>query len=69
MMDCGPACLSMIAKYYGKYYSVQLTCSLKKNYEFNDVLKSIGESKRQYKTNELASRLMLLTLQLALSHL
>ncbi|TDE13394.1 peptidase domain-containing ABC transporter [Dyadobacter psychrotolerans] len=23
MMDCGPACLKMIAKYYGKYYSLQ----------------------------------------------
>jgi len=22
-MDCGPACLSMIAKYYGKHYSIQ----------------------------------------------
>ncbi len=24
MMDCGPACLKMIAKYYGQYYSLQL---------------------------------------------
>ncbi|MGE9314216.1 peptidase domain-containing ABC transporter [Niabella sp. CJ426] len=23
MMDCGPACLKMIAKFYGKYYSLQ----------------------------------------------
>lgn len=23
MMDCGPACLKMIAKYYGKFYSLQ----------------------------------------------
>ncbi|WP_312748039.1 peptidase domain-containing ABC transporter [Sphingobacterium multivorum] len=23
MMDCGPACLKMVAKYYGKYYSLQ----------------------------------------------
>lgn len=23
MMDCGPACLKMICKYYGKYYSLQ----------------------------------------------
>ncbi len=23
MMDCGPACLKMLAKYYGKYYSLQ----------------------------------------------
>jgi len=23
MMDCGPACLKMIAKHYGKYYSLQ----------------------------------------------
>ena len=23
MMDCGPACLKIIAKYYGKYYSLQ----------------------------------------------
>jgi len=23
MMDCGPACLKMISKYYGKYYSLQ----------------------------------------------
>ncbi|MGN7785526.1 peptidase domain-containing ABC transporter [Niabella sp. 22666] len=23
LMDCGPACLKMIAKYYGKYYSLQ----------------------------------------------
>src|SRR5699024_5933438 len=23
MMDCGPACLKMIARYYGKYYSLQ----------------------------------------------
>jgi len=23
MMDCGPACLKMITKYYGKYYSLQ----------------------------------------------
>ncbi len=23
IMDCGPACLKMIAKYYGKYYSLQ----------------------------------------------
>lgn len=23
MMDCGPASLKMIAKYYGKYYSLQ----------------------------------------------
>ncbi|MGY0039346.1 cysteine peptidase family C39 domain-containing protein [Pedobacter sp. NJ-S-72] len=23
MMDCGPACLKMIAKYYGRYYSLQ----------------------------------------------
>ncbi|TXH20285.1 MAG: peptidase domain-containing ABC transporter [Chitinophagaceae bacterium] len=23
MMDCGPACLKMIAKYFGKYYSLQ----------------------------------------------
>ncbi|MES2376037.1 MAG: peptidase domain-containing ABC transporter [Bacteroidota bacterium] len=23
VMDCGPACLKMIAKYYGKYYSLQ----------------------------------------------
>ena len=22
-MDCGPACLKIIAKYYGKYYSLQ----------------------------------------------
>ena len=22
--DCGPACLKMIAKHYGKYYSLQL---------------------------------------------
>lgn len=22
-MDCGPACLQMIAKYYGRYYSLQ----------------------------------------------
>lgn len=21
--DCGPACIKMIAKYYGKYYSLQ----------------------------------------------
>jgi ATP-binding cassette subfamily B protein len=21
--DCGPACLKIIAKYYGKYYSLQ----------------------------------------------
>ena len=24
MMDCGAACLKMICKYYGKYYSLQL---------------------------------------------
>ncbi len=23
LMDCGPSCLKMIAKYYGKYYSIQ----------------------------------------------
>lgn len=23
MMDCGPACLKMVAKYHGKYYSLQ----------------------------------------------
>lgn len=23
MMDCGPACLRMIAKYYGKYFTLQ----------------------------------------------
>ena len=23
MMDCGPACLKMIARHYGKYYSLQ----------------------------------------------
>ncbi|MBX3257044.1 MAG: hypothetical protein KF862_23110 [Chitinophagaceae bacterium] len=23
MMDCGPACLKIIAKYYGRYYSLQ----------------------------------------------
>lgn len=23
MMDCGPACLKMVAKHYGKYYSLQ----------------------------------------------
>jgi len=22
-MDCGPACLKMICKYFGKYYSLQ----------------------------------------------
>ena len=27
-MDCGPACLRMISKYYGKYYSLQ---TLRKN--------------------------------------
>ena len=23
IMDCGPACLKMICKFYGKYYSLQ----------------------------------------------
>src|ERR1700744_3264381 len=23
MMDCGPSCLKIVAKYYGKYYSMQ----------------------------------------------
>ncbi|WP_121811339.1 cysteine peptidase family C39 domain-containing protein [Mucilaginibacter kameinonensis] len=23
MMDCGPSCLRMIARYYGKYYTLQ----------------------------------------------
>ena len=25
-MDCGPTCLRMIAKYYGKTYSIVISC-------------------------------------------
>lgn len=41
MMDCGPACLKMIAKYYGKFYSLQSLrdkCGVtKEGVSFNDI--------------------------------
>jgi len=41
MMDCGPACLKMISKYYGKFYSLQSLrdkCGItKEGISFNDI--------------------------------
>lgn len=43
-MDCGPTCLRMIAKYYGKNYSLQRLCAqsnngylLPKHYKLEDM--------------------------------
>lgn len=49
MMDCGPACLKMIAKYYGKFYSLQALrdkCGITKEgvsfYDISYAAESIG---------------------------
>jgi ATP-binding cassette, subfamily B, bacterial len=55
-MDCGPSCLRMVAKYYGKTYTVQ-TISLEsfiENYGVSmlgirDAAESIGFRTRGYK--------------------
>ncbi|XCI75381.1 MAG: cysteine peptidase family C39 domain-containing protein [Flavobacteriales bacterium] len=42
-MDCGPACLQMIAQHYGKHYSLQYL--RKKSFLSHDVVSLLGINK------------------------
>ncbi|GLU55563.1 peptidase domain-containing ABC transporter [Dyadobacter frigoris] len=56
MMDCGPACLKMIAKYYGKYYSLQYLRDLCGNTREGVSLLGIGHAAEKIGLRSLSAK-------------
>lgn len=56
MMDCGSACLKMIAKYYGKYYSLQYLRDLSGNTREGVSLLGIGHAAEKIGLRSLSAK-------------